>query len=53
MDKYLKTLELDKILDMLGDLALIGKKVVGHFIAVRAGHALHQKLVDQIMFQYR
>ena len=42
-----------KILDMLGDLALIGKKVVGHFIAVRAGHALHQKLVDQIMFQYR
>jgi len=42
-----------KILDMLGDLALVGKKVVGHFIAVRAGHALHQKLVDQIMLQYR
>ena len=42
-----------KILDMLGDLTLLGKKVIGHFVAVRAGHAMHQKLADQIMFQYR
>ena len=42
-----------KILDLLGDLTLLGKRVSGHFIAVRAGHALHQKLVDQIMIQYR
>ena len=42
-----------KILDMLGDLTLLGKKVIGHFIAVRAGHAMHQKLADQIMLQYR
>ena len=41
-----------KILDMVGDLALLGKKVVGHFVAVRAGHAMHQKLVDLIARQY-
>jgi len=41
-----------KILDMLGDLALLGKKVIGHFVSVRAGHAMHQKLVDQIARQY-
>lgn len=37
-----------KILDMMGDLALLGRPVIGHFIAVRAGHAMHQKLVDRI-----
>ncbi len=41
-----------KILDLVGDLALLGKKVTGHFFAVRAGHALHQKLVDAIARQY-
>ena len=41
-----------KILDMIGDLSLLGKKVVGHFVAVRAGHAMHQKLVDLIARQY-
>lgn len=41
-----------KILDMLGDLTLLGKKVIGHFIAVRAGHAMHQRLVDEILRQY-
>ena len=37
-----------KILDMIGDLSLLGRPVCGHFIAVRAGHAMHQKLVDRI-----
>ncbi len=37
-----------KILDMIGDLALLGRPLIGHFIAVRAGHAMHQKLVDRI-----
>ena len=41
-----------KILDMMGDLTLLGKHIVGHFIGVRAGHAMHQKLVDQILRQY-
>ena len=30
-----------KILDVVGDLALIGYPVVGHVVAHRAGHALH------------
>ncbi len=38
-----------KILDMIGDLTLLGRPLVGHFIAVRAGHAMHQKLVDEII----
>lgn len=37
-----------KILDMMGDLTLIGKPVIGHFIGIRAGHAMHQKLVGRI-----
>lgn len=37
-----------KILDLLGDLTLLGRPVRGHFIALRAGHAVHQKLVDRI-----
>lgn len=37
-----------KILDMMGDLTLIGRPVVGHFIGIRAGHAMHQKLIDRI-----
>jgi UDP-3-O-[3-hydroxymyristoyl] N-acetylglucosamine deacetylase len=30
-----------KALDLLGDLALVGARLTGHFIALRAGHALH------------
>lgn len=41
-----------KILDMIGDLTLLGQGVLGHFVAVRAGHAMHQKLVDLIARQY-
>lgn len=42
-----------KILDMMGDMALLGKRVRGHFFAVRAGHSMHQKLIDLIARQYR
>lgn len=38
-----------KILDLVGDLALIGKPLLGHVIAERAGHAMHAALVSQIM----
>ena len=38
-----------KILDLIGDLALIGKPLLGHVIAERAGHAMHTALVAQIM----
>jgi UDP-3-O-[3-hydroxymyristoyl] N-acetylglucosamine deacetylase len=38
-----------KVLDLIGDLALIGKPLLGHVIAERAGHAMHAALVAQIM----
>lgn len=33
-----------KILDVIGDLALVGYPVIGHVVAHRAGHALHTEL---------
>jgi UDP-3-O-[3-hydroxymyristoyl] N-acetylglucosamine deacetylase len=38
-----------KVLDLIGDLALIGKPLLGHVIAERAGHAMHTALVARIM----
>jgi UDP-3-O-[3-hydroxymyristoyl] N-acetylglucosamine deacetylase len=38
-----------KILDLIGDLALIGRPLLGHVIAERAGHAMHAALVNRIM----
>ncbi|MGH9665205.1 MAG: UDP-3-O-acyl-N-acetylglucosamine deacetylase [Bryobacteraceae bacterium] len=38
-----------KALDLIGDLALIGKPLLGQVIAERAGHAMHAALVAKIM----
>ena len=38
-----------KVLDLIGDLALIGKPLLGRVIAERAGHAMHVALVAKIM----
>jgi UDP-3-O-[3-hydroxymyristoyl] N-acetylglucosamine deacetylase len=38
-----------KALDLIGDLALIGRPLLGHVIAERAGHAMHTALVARIM----
>jgi len=38
-----------KALDLIGDLALIGKPLLGHVVAERAGHAMHAALVHRIM----
>ncbi len=38
-----------KALDLIGDLALLGKPLLGHVIAERAGHATHATLVTRIM----
>jgi len=38
-----------KALDLIGDLALLGKPLLGHVIAERAGHAMHAALVTKIM----
>ena len=37
-----------KILDLIGDLASLGKKLNAHIIACRAGHELHLKLVEKL-----
>ncbi len=34
-----------KILDLIGDLSLLGNPVTGHFIAKKAGHDLHLRVV--------
>ena len=38
-----------KALDLIGDLALLGRPLLGHVIAERAGHAMHWALVARIM----
>ena len=38
-----------KVLDMMGDLSLIGAPIAGHLIAHRSGHALNLRLVEQII----
>jgi UDP-3-O-[3-hydroxymyristoyl] N-acetylglucosamine deacetylase len=37
-----------KVLDLIGDFALLGLPLQGHVKAMRSGHALHQALVAQI-----
>ena len=37
-----------KVLDLIGDLALLGLPLQGHVQAMRSGHALHQALVAQV-----
>ena len=39
----------DKALDLIGDLALIGRPLLGKVVAERAGHAMHVALVAKIM----
>ena len=38
-----------KILDLIGDLALVGHPVVGHFVVHRGGHALHTAFASQMI----
>jgi len=38
-----------KILDLLGDFALIGQSVHGRIVANRAGHALHTRFVAELL----
>jgi UDP-3-O-[3-hydroxymyristoyl] N-acetylglucosamine deacetylase len=38
-----------KILDVIGDLALIGHRVIGHVVAHRGGHALHTAFAAQLL----
>lgn len=38
-----------KILDVIGDLALVGRPVMGHVVARNAGHALNHLLVRELV----
>lgn len=38
-----------KVLDLVGDLALIGRPIVGEITAHRAGHALHSRFVERVL----
>src|SRR5215470_7449745 len=38
-----------KMLDLLGDFALIGQPVMGRLVANRAGHALHTRFVAELL----
>lgn len=38
-----------KVLDLIGDLALAGKRIEGRVVAERAGHAMHTALVSRLM----
>ena len=38
-----------KVLDLVGDLALLGKQILGNVVADRAGHAMHTALVSRVL----
>ena len=38
-----------KILDLIGDLALFGKRILGYVKADRAGHAMHTAIVSRLL----
>jgi UDP-3-O-[3-hydroxymyristoyl] N-acetylglucosamine deacetylase len=38
-----------KILDVIGDMALVGYPLIGHLVAHRGGHALHTQFAAQVL----
>jgi UDP-3-O-[3-hydroxymyristoyl] N-acetylglucosamine deacetylase len=40
-----------KILDVIGDLALVGHPIQGHLVVHRGGHALHTAFASELMRQ--
>jgi UDP-3-O-[3-hydroxymyristoyl] N-acetylglucosamine deacetylase len=38
-----------KILDFIGDLAILGRAVIGHFVVERSGHFLNQYMLRKLM----
>ena len=49
--RFLNEFVRHKILDLIGDFSLLGMSVIGHIVAERSGHALHTRLVQQILAQ--
>jgi UDP-3-O-[3-hydroxymyristoyl] N-acetylglucosamine deacetylase len=42
-----------KVLDLIGDLALLGMPIEGHVHVERGGHALHQRLLSELLGSQR
>jgi UDP-3-O-[3-hydroxymyristoyl] N-acetylglucosamine deacetylase len=38
-----------KILDVIGDMALVGRPIIGHIVAHRGGHALHTEFAANVL----
>ena len=38
-----------KILDFLGDIAILGSPIIGHFIVERSGHSLNQAMLQKLV----
>lgn len=38
-----------KVQDLIGDLALVGRQILGNIVADRAGHAMHTALVSRLL----
>src|SRR5918999_376992 len=38
-----------KILDVIGDMALVGYPIIGHLVAHRGGHALHTEFAAKVL----
>ena len=38
-----------KILDVIGDMALLGHPIIGHLVAHRGGHGLHTAFAAQVL----
>jgi len=45
VDEYVR----HKVLDLIGDLALAGRRIEGRVVAERAGHAMHTALVSRLL----
>src|SRR5438094_4064938 len=45
MDEFVR----HKVLDLIGDLALLGKQILGNVVADRAGHAMYTALVSRLL----
>ena len=42
-----------KILDLLGDLSLLGRRIQGHVISAKSGHASNVQFINEIARRYR
>src|SRR5688500_18308950 len=40
-----------KILDVIGDMALVGRPIIGHLVAHRGGHALHTAFAAPVLHE--